>query len=32
METNENKIIIPNDQLVFVPLGGATTIGMNLFA
>ncbi|MBQ3696132.1 MAG: ribonuclease J [Alphaproteobacteria bacterium] len=31
-ENNENKIIIPEDQLVFVPLGGATGIGMNFFA
>ena len=29
---NENEIIIPTDQLVFVPLGGATGIGMNFFA
>ena len=32
MENNENNIIIPTDQLVFVPLGGATSIGMNFFA
>lgn len=35
MENNDNidnKIIIPTDQLVFVPLGGATGIGMNFFA
>jgi len=31
-ENNENKIIIPDDRLVFVPLGGATGIGMNFFA
>ena len=32
MENNENKIIIPADQFVFIPLGGATGIGMNFFA
>lgn len=35
MENNdkrENEIIIPTDQLVFIPLGGATAIGMNFFA
>ncbi len=35
MENNENienEIIIPTDQLVFIPLGGATDIGMNFFA
>ncbi len=26
------EIIIPTDKLVFIPLGGATGIGMNLFA
>ena len=31
-ENTDNKIIIPDDQLVFVPLGGATGIGMNFFA
>ena len=31
-DNNENDIIIPSDQLVFIPLGGATGIGMNFFA
>ncbi len=31
-EKKENEIIIPTDQFVFVPLGGATDIGMNFFA
>ncbi len=35
MNTNdniENDIVVPTDQLVFIPLGGATGIGMNFFA
>ena len=31
-EKNVNEIIISEDQLVFIPLGGATGIGMNFFA
>ncbi len=31
-EKNENKIVIPKDEFVFLPLGGATDIGMNFFA
>ncbi len=32
MEENQDNIIIPSDNLVFVPLGGATGVGMNFFA
>ena len=32
IDKNENKIVISDDQFVFVPLGGATGIGMNFFA
>lgn len=32
MSHNNNKIIIPPEDFVFVPLGGATGIGMNFFA
>ena len=31
MNKNE-ELVIPQDKLVFVPLGGATGIGMNFFA
>ncbi len=30
--TENEQIIIPQDKLVFIPLGGATGIGMNFFA
>ena len=31
-EKNEHKIVISDEQFVFVPLGGATGVGMNFFA
>ncbi|MBP5344250.1 MAG: ribonuclease J [Alphaproteobacteria bacterium] len=32
IDENKNKIVISDDQFVFIPLGGATGIGMNFFA
>ncbi len=31
MENIQEQIIIPTDKLVFIPLGGATGVGMNFF-
>ena len=31
LENDTNEIIIPKDSFVFIPLGGATGIGMNFF-
>ncbi|NCB49105.1 MAG: ribonuclease J [Alphaproteobacteria bacterium] len=31
MENKKNELIIPKDSLVFIPLGGATEIGMNCY-
>lgn len=32
MEENQESVIIPPDNLVFIPLGGSTGVGMNFFA
>ncbi len=32
MEENQTNVVIPPDNLVFVPLGGSTGVGMNFFA
>ena len=29
--TENAEVIIPKDSLVFIPLGGATGVGMNFF-
>lgn len=31
-QTQDDPFIIPNDKFVFIPLGGATGVGMNFFA
>ena len=32
MEENQTNVVIPPDNLVFIPLGGSTGVGMNFFA
>jgi ribonuclease J len=31
LENQTDEFVIPKDSLVFIPLGGATGIGMNFF-